>query len=203
MATELLNFYVRCLAGHGPKSQPSYMSRIIYPRAGKPYASTYYNLREYTEENGKKVRRPWDAERWRDRIIERVRAEVVAVGMKEPIKGPIRLDLDFNFPRPNYMLTSKYSMGRIWYDADKNDRDNLDKLVMDAITQAGWREEDGETVKTPLVWFGDGQVCAGEIQRWYVGRDRDNITGARIIVTRLEDPEPSLLESVSTIGAER
>ena len=170
-------------------------------RGGKPQVHMYDELREFEKipnpkRPGKMKRGPrkaWDAEWWRQRIIAVTKAKVIEFGLKEPIKGPIRVDEDFYFPRPGYMMTSKYPAGRIEYDADKNDRDNLDKLVLDAITQSGWYEDSTtkETVKRPLVWFGDGQVCQGEPQRWYCPRENP-IPGARVVITRLREPDALL-----------
>lgn len=175
---------------------------MIMRRKGspKPQVHIYDQLERYEKlANGKRGPRvPWDAAKWRDRIIERVRAE--AVSLKEPIAGPIRLDVDFNFPRPGYMLTRKFPSTRI-HHTGKPDRDNLEKLLLDAITQAGWREIGGETVKTSLVWKDDSQVCMGEVQKWFVARG--DLPGACVIITRLLEPEPSLLDSMAIAGGAR
>jgi len=183
-----INFFVRGV----PMPQPRTRARVVYVH-GKPTPSIYDELRQYEPRiDGKpRVRKPWDAERWRERIIERTRAEVAMAGLKV-ITGPIRVDEDFYFPRPDYMLTAKYPAGRIMYDLDRNDRDNLDKLVLDAITQAGWREINGVMVKTPLVWHGDGQVCQGEPQRWWVARGA--APGMRIVIEALTDQPVELFE---------
>lgn len=191
--TTLLNFFVRADVGHGPKPQPSYQTRTVCPRNGKPFSNAYYPMKEYEEaSDGRKVRKAWDADKWRNRIIERTRAEVAAQGLGEPIKGPIRCDLDFYFPRPGYMLDlRKYPACAILYDLDKNDRDNLDKLFLDAITQSGWYVDSTtkEEVKRPLVWHGDGQVCRGEISRsWCALQDGHQVSGVRVVIASLSQP---------------
>ena len=180
-----LNLYVR----GEPLPQPRPRGRLMMMN-GKQQVHIYDQLRAYEPNVTPRKRKAWDAEYWRDRIKERVKAEAMAVGLK-PIAGPIRLDLDFYFTRTGEMLHKKWPNGPILYTRERCDRDNLDKLVMDAITQCGWTVMAGEDVKTPLVWFGDGQVCRGEITRWWCGRG--DAPGVRIVITRLAEVEATLI----------
>jgi len=75
----------------------------------------------------------------------------------EPFEGPLCVDLTFWFPRPQSHYKGKAKVLRpsapIWHTT-KPDRDNLDKAVMDALTQAG-------------IWRDDKQVCDGRIRKMY------------------------------------
>ena len=50
--------------------------------------------------------------------------------------GPVNLDLIFFFARPKTILPSV-----VWMDR-RPDRDNLDKAILDALTNAGWWKDD-------------------------------------------------------------
>jgi Holliday junction resolvase RusA-like endonuclease len=77
-----------------------------------------------------------------------------------PILGPVRVDLTFYFPRPkSHFLTGKNAL-TLRYDAPlwhtvKPDRDNLEKAVLDALTQLGG------------FWRDDSQVCDGRVIKLY------------------------------------
>ena len=111
--------------------------------------------------NGKYVARVYEAgtaENWKSAI------PVAAVQNRppSPIDGPIRVDMEFFFPRP----LSHYVGGKAsnpvkptapdWH-TQKPDRDNLDKAVLDALTQIGG------------FWHDDAQVCAGRLSKLYGG----------------------------------
>ena len=76
------------------------------------------------------------------------------------IDVPVRVDCTFVFSRPKSHFGSGKNAGKLkefaalWH-AKKPDRDNLDKALLDALTQLGdfWRD--------------DCQVCAGEIKKVY------------------------------------
>tara|TARA_R110000751_G_scaffold81328_2_gene164052 strand:- start:3898 stop:4200 length:303 start_codon:yes stop_codon:yes gene_type:complete len=66
---------------------------------------------------------------------------------------PVRVDLDFVFERRRSLFRRADSDARV-YKATKPDRDNLEKLTLDALTAAG-------------LWSDDGVVCAGEVRKWW------------------------------------
>jgi hypothetical protein len=74
--------------------------------------------------------------------------------------GPVRVDLCFYFARPkSHFRTGKFA-GVLRDDAPKwhttkPDRDNLEKAVLDALTQVGG------------FWQDDSQVCAGSVTKRY------------------------------------
>lgn len=70
-----------------------------------------------------------------------------------PVEGPVRLTIDFFLPRPDRLCRKKDPPAAILHTG-KPDRDNLEKAVCDALTQIG-------------VWKDDGQVCSGEVRKFY------------------------------------
>jgi Holliday junction resolvase RusA-like endonuclease len=90
----------------------------------------------------------------------------------EMLTGPLQVSICFYFPRPKAHLNSKGELkpGAPLYHTSKPDRDNLDKCVLDALTQVG-------------AWQDDTQVCAGSIDKRFVSPGES--AGARITITRL------------------
>jgi len=101
----------------------------------------------------------------------------VAIALKPflppiPHDGPLSVSIDFFFPRPKCLSRKKDPIGYIPH-AGRPDRDNLEKATTDAMTQLGF-------------WKDDGQVCAGEVRKFYVGMSEwDCTSGARIVVKRM------------------
>lgn len=84
----------------------------------------------------------------------------------EPLSGPLCVDVHLFFGRPkNHFGTGRNAAklketAPIWHTS-RPDRDNLDKLVLDALSGVFWRD--------------DAQVCAGEIIKQYSERPRTEI----------------------------
>ena len=123
-----------------PKAQPR-------PRAFAKRFGTVVTARIYT---------PGTAEAWKSQIAIAARPHVP----KEPLLGPIRVDVTFWFPRPsNHYRTGKFA-GQLKEDAPrfhtvKPDRDNLDKALLDCLCLVGFFRDDS-------------QVVGGEIWKLYV-----------------------------------
>lgn len=109
---------------------------------------------------------PGTADGWKNLIAEAMKPH----RPEAPLDGPIRLWLDIFFPRPKYMMAKKYSDHPILHTA-KPDRDNCEKAICDILTQIGF-------------WRDDAQVCGGEVNKWYVGRD--GRPGCSIIIDVLD-----------------
>lgn len=84
-----------------------------------------------------------------------------------PLVGPLRVDVEFVFPRTKSQIWKTKPMVRIPH-AKKPDRDNLDKSVLDALTG--------------LLWQDDAQVCDGRIAKWIAAGDEQ--PGVTVIVTK-------------------
>jgi Holliday junction resolvase RusA-like endonuclease len=88
---------------------------------------------------------------------------------REPLEGPLLIDIHFFFSRPKSHFNSKGEVKEsspFWH-TNKPDRDNLDKCVLDALTSIG-------------AWNDDCQVCAG-----YISKQYSPISGAKISVKQL------------------
>lgn len=100
----------------------------------------------------------------------------------EPLEGPLQLDIDYYFKRPKAHFRANGDLkdsAPCWYSR-KPDRDNLDKAVMDALTQLG-------------IWKDDKQVVAGHTTKQYTnGKAR-----ADIQITQLCDHSDSAIDAPS------
>lgn len=67
--------------------------------------------------------------------------------------GPVRVDSDLVYPRPQRLLRRKDPMERQMHTVTP-DQDNAIGMVYDGMTHAG-------------IWHDDCQVCAGEPRKWY------------------------------------
>lgn len=84
-----------------------------------------------------------------------------------PITGPVEVDLVFLMPRPKSRMRKSDPEGRLWCTA-KPDADNLEKALLDAMTNAGW-------------WRDDAQVVRLNTSKVY--HAKDEIPGAYVTVT--------------------
>lgn len=86
------------------------------------------------------------------------------------LDGPLRVDLEFVFPRQSNKIWKNRPMPR-YRKTTKPDRDNLDKICMDALTG--------------VLWVDDNQVCDGRITKWHAAGDES--PHVLITVSRLDD----------------
>lgn len=146
-----------------PKPQPRARSFVLRGKGGKPILSK-------AGEPIIRVHEAGTAENWKGLVAQ---AAKEFVPMPPPI-GPLRVDIHFIFPRPkaHYRTNGQLKPNApTWYCMSRNDRDNLDKAVLDALTVIG-------------MWKDDGQVCAGEITKCY---ESDGMTpGAFIRIEALD-----------------
>lgn len=80
-----------------------------------------------------------------------------------PYALPLRVDCCFVMPRPQKLMRKNDPEGRIPH-AQKPDRDNLDKAVLDALKG--------------LAWVDDSQISIGLIEKWWAGKEE----GPHVIV---------------------
>lgn len=112
--------------------------------------------------DGKFVARVFEsgtAEGWKSLIA----AEAAKHRPAEPISGPVWVDAYFVFARPKSHYRTGKRANELREDApawhtSKPDRDNLDKALLDALTQLGG------------FWRDDCQVSAGVLQKSYGDR---------------------------------
>lgn len=97
-----------------------------------------------------------------------LRAVVQNQAPEKLLDGPLRVDCSWYFPRPkSHYRTGKYANqlkpdAPKWYiPKRKNDRDNLDKLVLDALSG--------------IFYIDDGQVCFGVLSKQYSEKPRTEI----------------------------
>jgi Holliday junction resolvase RusA-like endonuclease len=86
----------------------------------------------------------------------------------QPMEGPIRVDAEFRFPRPQRLNRAKDPDGMVWCTA-KPDRDNADKCILDVLKNLGFYRDDA-------------QVCDGAPRKFY--HAKGGRPGATITVYR-------------------
>lgn len=154
-----------------PKAQPRARSFVLRGKGGKPIMS-------HSGQPIIRVHEAGTAEHWKSQI---------ALAAKEfvpmpPLQGPLRMDIEFRFPRPKGHFRSNGELkpsAPAWH-TKKPDRDNCEKAVTDAL-------------KTLGMFCDDCQICAGEVSKkysdaWGVGQPGE--PGARITITPMEQPKP-------------
>lgn len=110
------------------------------PRACKrPGGFGQWNPKYRKLASGETVAAAWVM--WRNDVF----AEALRHRPGRPLVGPVRIDIDFLFPRPKKMRGS-VAIPTWRATQRRDDRDNLDKLVLDALTEAGMVVDDGIVV---------------------------------------------------------
>lgn len=154
-------------------------SMISFIVEGEPKAQP--RPRAFTRKfsNGIVAARMYDAgtaEGWKGLIALAARPHKPA----EPLEGPLRVDVDFFFPRPKRLMRRADPDGPIPHTA-KPDRDNCEKALTDALTQLGF-------------WRDDAQVCAGEVRKFYTSKAGAPHARVSIEAIRLPEEAPAPVE---------
>lgn len=144
-----MSFTASFFVNGDPKAQPR-------PRA---FAMTLANGKTQT-----RVYDPHTAEGWKSLVAHAARPHAP----KEPLTGPMRVDMIFEFRRPksHYLKVGLRDDAPV-YHTSKPDRDNCEKAVLDCLTQLGF-------------WKDDSQVCDGEIKKIY-----GDLPGLNILITQI------------------
>lgn len=131
-----------------PAGQPRVKARAFKPKFGKVKARVYT---------------PNTADGWKNEIY------LAAVGKRpaQPHDGPVRVDWACYFSRTNELEHPSVPDEAIPHCV-MPDRDNVEKAILDALTEAGY-------------WKNDSRVYAGTVGKWYVARGHK--PGARIVIT--------------------
>jgi Holliday junction resolvase RusA-like endonuclease len=136
-----------------PIAQPRIKAQAVMSKGGRMFAHVY--------EPGKKDS---PARIWKSDVKTSALAALNGLELQE---GPLRIDINVYFPRPQRLMRAKDPDFAIWHTS-KPDRDNIDKGILDALKG--------------IVFVDDAQVCMGEIRKYYHekgGRPRAEI---RILV---------------------
>jgi len=102
-----------------------------------------------------------------------------------PLEGPIQMRIIFWMPRPKRLMRAKDPDGPIPHLA-KPDKENLEKPIMDALTNDGWFRDDA-------------QICMGKTVKFY--HAKTGSPGAEIYIDELDNSEDlvaKIIESVRT-----
>lgn len=111
-----------------PVPQPRQRHRVVRPKGRRSYAANYTPAKHPVQS-------------WKQAIIARWRT-----GKAVPaIDGPVEVTVIYYLPRPKRLQRLKDPEGPIWHDK-RPDVDNLDKAVLDALTQAGAFLDDRQVV---------------------------------------------------------
>lgn len=116
------------------------------------------------------VFQPGTAEAWKGSVA--LSANFSGVVGDKPLTGPIRLDIDFFFKRPKSFSRHKDPDGYVHY-TKKPDRDNLEKPIMDVLTDIG-------------MWVDDSQVCDGRVRKFYLPKG-DVLAGCVVVISSPRD----------------
>lgn len=151
-----------------PRPQPRQKFRTIFQwkntKAGPkkiPISSPYYSLDDETRD-------------WKDRVIltgKKYRPE-------NPIDSALRVDCIIMVPRPQSMMNKSWPSAPIPCPC-KPDKDNYEKLILDALKLAAWFTDDG-------------RVFDGRCRKFYTRKDAE--PGAFIRISQpVVKEEPCLI----------
>lgn len=130
-----------------PPVTPPEVIHIVVPGIPKPQP----RARAYARGDHAAMYDPKTANGWKNSVA----AAAIPHRPAKPLTGPLRVDIVFYLPRPKRLMRKADPSGPVWcHDLGRNDRDNLDKAVLDTLTDIG-------------MWEDDGQVCCGEIRKFY------------------------------------
>ncbi len=169
-----------------PAPQPRPKARVVFrdqdPRNARLWQYNRFGQRVGTiNDFTAHIYNPSSADEWKRDIIRTATNYMPA----SPHSAPLKVDIDFLFPRPQRLLKPSVPMTRLPLDI-RPDRDNLDKAVLDALTDCEYLADDKI-------------VFAGQPAKYYVARDGEE-PGAVIKVSEYLAPwsgvrQPELFEA--------
>ena len=137
------------------------MNKIQFMVFGKPKAQP--RPRAFSRGGHARIYEAGTAEAWKSDVIRCGEA----CKPNAPIEEMLSVSIDFFLPRPKRLMRRKDPDG-IMFAPVKPDRDNLDKAVLDALTNVGW-------------WRDDCQVVCGEVRKFY--HEKEGRPGALITIS--------------------
>lgn len=136
-----------------PAGRPRARARAVYDQAKGKWVARSYHPKTPKHQARSKDAKAWaKANAWYEAVLLAVRPHLPS----EPWAGPVRVDVDVYFERPQRLCRRKDPSGPIPHCATP-DRDNLDKSILDALAAAG-------------LFLNDSQVCQGAVSKWYAAK---------------------------------
>lgn len=108
------------------------------------------------------------ANQWKSDVKHEAWIAISKASIQYNRSGPLRIDIDVYFPRPQKFMRVKDPDGPLYHIA-KPDRDNIDKGILDALKG--------------VVFNDDSQVCQGEIRKYY--HEKNGMPRTEIRITAL------------------
>lgn len=115
---------------------------------GKGRARAFAFRSKKTQKINVRMYTPDKTTSWEDRAVHYIRDNIGS----PKLEGPLRIDILAVFERPKAMRSKKIPDRREWH-IKKPDRDNVEKIIYDAMKKAG-------------VFVDDCQVCDGETRKF-------------------------------------
>ena len=103
---------------------------------------------------------PGTAGEWRKAVRQATEAIIYATADTYfPLSGPLYCELEVLLPRPERLMRKKDPEGALWAPNKRDDVDNLAKAILDAMTEAGAWEDDGQIVRLEVLkkWHAKGE----------------------------------------------
>jgi Holliday junction resolvase RusA-like endonuclease len=158
-----------------PRPQPRPRTRVVRPRSGGRAFAQIYN--------------PDTNKEWKQSLLLSSRiarrqqplplCDRLVPQDQRPWDQAVRVDIEAFFDPPAWMAKwlERTPLESTLPMLEKPDRDNLDKVVLDVLTQEGW-------------WLDDSHVYVGRIEKWYTRPDY--APGVKIRV-QFEELQPDYL----------
>ncbi len=135
-----------------PRPQPRARTRVVQPRGGRAFAHIYNpdTNKEWKQSLllSSRIARRQNPLPLCDRLVPQD---------KRPWDQAVRVDVEAFFDPPAWMAKwlERTPLECSLPMLEKPDRDNLDKVILDVLTQEGW-------------WLDDSHVYVGKVGKWYV-----------------------------------
>ena len=130
---ETIELHVSCI----PHGRPRARARVAKSKSGKHFARIYH------PKGGKgSAGKSWH----KSHAFEQ--AMVAATYGKMPLtpwEGPVRVDWDAYFERPQRLLKKSSPECEVWHTV-RPDKDNIEKAILDALKKAGLYRDDSQVV---------------------------------------------------------
>lgn len=147
------------------------MKQLSFFASGTPKGQP--RVRAFVRGSHAGVYDPGTADDWKSCVVLAAKQAIAGDAVRPVFTGPLRVDLVVVFARPKSHFTSNGFLkptAPVWHTG-KPDRDNLDKGILDALTQI-------------QMWPDDAQVCAGGVTKRFAAEHE--ASGCQITINTLE-----------------